>query len=99
MEKLKKWIEDNILDKNGNPKGKHFNFKLKHGDLKCLEIVKKTSFLGKKTKMSERIFCINHILYKRLECLHHNCKKNVKFINYQYGYNKHCSQNCSNKKL
>ncbi len=97
IEDLKIWIKNNVLDKNKNPIGIKFSFLLKNKNKHAISILEKTKYLNMKCKISERIYHIMHDTGNNIKCKNSNCFNNVRFINYQYGYNPYCSWDCSNQ--
>lgn len=54
-EKIKIWIANNILDKNGNPQGRSFSVRKKKNAEECNIILEVTAFLDKNCSLSERV--------------------------------------------
>ena len=94
-EKLKDWIRENILDKNGNPQGRSFTVRQKKNVRECDIILELTSFLENDCSIAERIYYVMNDLDRKVLCFNKGCDKFVSFNGYKYGYSTYCSSICA----
>jgi hypothetical protein len=93
-EELKKWIDDNIIDKTGRMNVTKTNDKyIQHHYLDIFnQIVVMTSCLPMDITSSERMVCFYLDIVKVPICK--ICGNKVKFMGFKHGYQNYCSIQC-----